>query len=397
MSDLFVAFITGLTTGGLSCLAVQGGLLASSLANQLEKDAAAGLGKNKHIAQPIIWFLLAKLMAYTMVGFLLGSLGSVFELSPAARAVLQIAIGIFMVGSALRMLNVHPIFRYFVFEPPSFITRAIRRTAKNNSSALTPFLLGLMTILIPCGITQVMMAAAIASGDALKGASLMFAFTLGTSPVFFAVAYFTTRLGATLEKYFMKGVAVVVLVLGLITVNTGLNLMGSPYSFDAVASRVLPAQASGFLAGVGLQNTTGPQAGCAHQDANTAKQNAVGSCSMMSNGNAANQAGPVLPAPAGPTAPQPAARSAELLINVKSHGYEPNLIHAPANQPVKLKLISQDTYSCALAFVIPSLNIQKMLQPTDSVVIELPAQQAGSTLPFSCSMGMYTGKIIFDL
>ena len=35
---IMVAFITGLTTGGLSCLAVQGGLLASSLAHQIETD-----------------------------------------------------------------------------------------------------------------------------------------------------------------------------------------------------------------------------------------------------------------------------------------------------------------------------------------------------------------------
>src|SRR4026209_1095403 len=38
MSQLVVAFVTGLTTGGLSCLAVQGGLLASSLAHQIEQD-----------------------------------------------------------------------------------------------------------------------------------------------------------------------------------------------------------------------------------------------------------------------------------------------------------------------------------------------------------------------
>src|ERR1051325_6960677 len=37
-SQLAVAFVTGLTTGGLSCLAVQGGLLASSLAHQIEQD-----------------------------------------------------------------------------------------------------------------------------------------------------------------------------------------------------------------------------------------------------------------------------------------------------------------------------------------------------------------------
>ncbi len=36
--QIVVAFVTGITTGGLSCLAVQGGLLASSLAHQIEQD-----------------------------------------------------------------------------------------------------------------------------------------------------------------------------------------------------------------------------------------------------------------------------------------------------------------------------------------------------------------------
>jgi hypothetical protein len=44
MANLAVVFLTGLTTGGLSCLAVQGGLLASSVAHQAEKDAQKALG-----------------------------------------------------------------------------------------------------------------------------------------------------------------------------------------------------------------------------------------------------------------------------------------------------------------------------------------------------------------
>src|SRR5512133_1908279 len=47
MSQLIVAFVTGLTTGGLSCLAVQGGLLASSLAHQIEQDYVAQAAQNK--------------------------------------------------------------------------------------------------------------------------------------------------------------------------------------------------------------------------------------------------------------------------------------------------------------------------------------------------------------
>src|SRR4026207_1546242 len=47
MSQLIVAFVTGLTTGGLSCLAVQGGLLASSLAHQLEQDYIEQIAQSK--------------------------------------------------------------------------------------------------------------------------------------------------------------------------------------------------------------------------------------------------------------------------------------------------------------------------------------------------------------
>ena len=147
MSQLVVAFVTGLTTGGLSCLAVQGGLLASSLAHQLEQDYLEQATQRKKqrgqknvstprssSAIPILLFLASKLVAYTLLGALLGLLGSYLTLSPATRAVLMILIGLFMLGNALRMFNIHPIFRYFSIEPPKFITRYIRRTAKGTDT-----------------------------------------------------------------------------------------------------------------------------------------------------------------------------------------------------------------------------------------------------------------------
>jgi sulfite exporter TauE/SafE len=252
MNQVWIAFITGLTTGGLSCLAVQGGLLASSLEHQLEKDllnqpAQSRKGKRKigrnqtqaQLAVPILLFLGAKLAAYTLLGFFLGAIGSVFQLNTTMRAILLMVVGIFMLGNALRMFNVHPIFRYFSIEPPSFITRYIRRTAKNKTDMLTPLFLGALTVLIPCGVTQAMMAVAIAAGNSLQGAIIMFAFILGTSPVFFFVAYLTMKLGSRMEAFFMRFVAVVVLVLGLITIDSGLNLMGSPLSVSYVVHNAI--------------------------------------------------------------------------------------------------------------------------------------------------------------
>ncbi|CAG1015472.1 hypothetical protein ANAEL_05276 [Anaerolineales bacterium] len=354
MSQIVIAFITGLTTGGLSCLAVQGGLLASSLAHQIEQDYvthATHGKKSKSVAArtnsalPIFLFLVAKIVAYTLLGALLGLLGSYLTLSPMTRALLMIVIGVFMIGNALRMFNVHPIFRYFSIEPPKFITRYIRRTAKGTDTA-TPIFLGLLTVFIPCGVTQAVMATALGTGSMAMGAALMFAFTLGTSPVFFIIAYLTTELGAKLEKFFMRFVAVVVLILGFVTLDGGLNLMGSPLSFQNLTRSWLPARAE-------------------------AK-------------------------PAAESAPQQSVAEGELILNVQNSGYFPTTLKAPAGKDLTLNLVTDQTYSCARDFVIPALDYYELLPDTGVVKVNIPAQEKGSELFFTCSMGMYTGQIVFE-
>ena len=353
MDQIIVAFITGLTTGGLSCLAVQGGLLATSLAAQIEQDmlsqaqAMPGRGKrqgetlSRH-ALPILLFLLSKLAAYTLLGALLGLVGSLLTFSPVMRALLLFAIGVFMIGNGLRLLNVHPFFRIFSIEPPRFITRYLRRRAKHGTDLATPLFLGALTVFIPCGVTQAMMAVALGTGSALAGAALMFAFTLGTSPVFFLVAYFTAQLGRRLERFFMRFVAVVVLVLGLVTVDSGLNLIGSPLSFSHLSRSVFAPQ------------TTGTPA------ASSVTEDGV------------------------------------LELQVANNGYFPKTLYAPANTSLTLALVTENTTSCARDFVIPALDYYQLLPSSGITTTEIPPQEAGSILRFTCSMGMYTGQIVFD-
>jgi sulfite exporter TauE/SafE len=357
MEPLIFAFITGLTTGGLSCLAVQGGLLAGSLAHQIEQDlltAGAGPARPRaNTALPIALFLLAKLAAYTLLGALLGLAGSFLTLDPITRAALMIAIGVFMVGNGLRMLNIHPIFRFFVIEPPRFITRYIRRRAKGKTDFSTPLFLGALTVLIPCGVTQVMMAAALGTGSAAAGAALMFAFTLGTSPVFFLVAYLATELGARLQSYFLRFVAVVVLILGLVTIESGLNVLGSPLSFANLTASLRPAAE-------------------------------------------APAATPAPPAAGASAAAAPANAQITLELAVLNNGYVPKVLRAPANRPVSLALTTNKTYSCARDFVIPALKYYQLLPETGRITVEIPPQKPGTVMRFACSMGMYTGQILFD-
>ncbi len=366
MSNVLIAFITGLTTGGLSCLAVQGGLLASSLARQLEQDMQSRspvMGRSKkrgvhhpspqpRLAAPILLFLGAKVLAYTILGFLLGMLGSVLTLNITLRAVLLLAIGVFMVGNALRMFDVHPIFRYFVIEPPSFLTRYIRKKAKTGASFVTPVFLGAMTVLIPCGITQAMMAVAMATGSPFQGAAIMAAFTLGASPVFFTVAYLATQLGSRIERFFMRFVAATVLILGLVSVNNGLNLMGSPYSATNLIRSATQSQST-------------------NADVRSPGASAASDGSLSTSADA-------------------------FILDVRNDGYSPGVLHAAAGKPVTLTLVTNKTYSWSRSFVIPKLGLEKVLPATGSVPIEIPAQKAGSVLRFTCSMGMYGGQIVFD-
>jgi len=177
------------------------------------------------------------------------------------------------------------------------------------------------------------------------GAALMFAFTLGTSPVFFIVAYLTTELGARLEKFFMRFVAVVVLILGIVTLDGGLNLMGSRFSFQNLARNLMPSTRDS--------------------------------------------------APAVDS-PQPVAKEGELILNVENNGYFPRTLKAPADRDLTLNLVTDRTYSCARDFVIPALDYYELLPDTGTVKVAIPAQAKGSTLFFTCSMGMYTGQIVFE-
>ena len=355
MNELvWVAFITGLTTGGISCMAVQGGLLTSSLASRIEADLGGARRTKKtaqmiparspQLAMPIFLFMAAKLAAYTFLGLLLGALGSVFDLSATARGILQIAIAIFMIGNALRMLNVHPVFRFFNFEPPAPVRRFLRQQSKNSDALFTPLLLGAMTVLIPCGVTQSMMAVAVGSGSALLGAVIMFSFVLGTSPVFFGLVYLATKLSSLMEKWFVRIVVAALLILGLLSLDTGLSLLDSPFTLRKIPQAAVQLFSPG-------------------QPANS-------STTQVSNG--------------------------VITLQVTDGGYVPSLINAPANQEVKLTLVSKNTTSCARAFMIPSLNISTLMPKTGQQTLVLPAQKPGTRIGFTCSMGMFTGEILYN-
>jgi sulfite exporter TauE/SafE len=337
MNNVWLAFLTGLTTGGISCLAVQGGLLSSSITHQQEETLAENVQKT-HKWKIVVAFLASKVFIYTLLGVGLGLIGASLTLSPKLLGWMQIFAGLFMLVTAARLLNLHPIFRYFVIQPPKWTLRLIR-TQSSSRSFFAPIILGLMTVFIPCGVTQTMMVLAIASGNPIWGAAILFAFTLGTSPVFFALGIATLEL--LKKRSFSYVAASVITALGILSINTGQTLRGSPHTL-ANYYRVLTASSGSS------QKTQGEVAGINAQGVQ------------------------------------------EVAITVLPRGYSASASTLKAGVPTKLNLITNNTIGCTRGFNIPSLRISKVLPQTGTEAVEFTPTQKGR-LTYTCSMGMYTG------
>src|SRR3989338_6583786 len=228
--NLWVIFLTGLTVGGLTCLAVQGGLLASVIAAR-EEDTTSNT--RRHALYATGGFLVSKFIAYVVLGFILGAFGGVLNISGSIQTYMQLAAGLYMIAVALNLLNIHPIFRYVIIQPPRFLTRLVRSQSKSKD-IFAPAILGAMTIFIPCGTTLAMEALAISSANAFMGAVIMATFVLGTMPLFFGVGWITSLLGDNFREKFLKLAAFAVLYLGITSANGALVAGGSQIAIPAI-------------------------------------------------------------------------------------------------------------------------------------------------------------------
>jgi hypothetical protein len=118
------------------------------------------------------------------------------------------------------------------------------------------------------------------------------------------LAYLATRLGERLEKHFSRVAAVVVMLLALVSLDGGLNLLGSPLARSAVFNSI----ASVALAPFPSSQTT-------------ARPDSLGDMKGVQ-----------------------ADSNNVMLINVNPNSYAPNRFQARAAQPAKLKLITNHTY-----------------------------------------------------
>lgn len=212
-----VLFAVGLLTS-LHCLAMCGGLNLSQCIAY--KEGRAG-GKAASL-KPSLLYNGGRVISYTIVGGIVGALGSVVSFSGVAKGIIAMVAGIFMVIMGLNMLNVFPWLRKLNPRMPKFFGKKLY----DNQGQYGPFYVGLLNGLMPCGPLQAMQLYALGTSSAVTGALSMLIFSLGTVPLMFGLGAISSLLSNKFTHKMLKVSGVLVMVLGFVMLSRGMALSG---------------------------------------------------------------------------------------------------------------------------------------------------------------------------
>jgi sulfite exporter TauE/SafE len=223
-------FVIGLITS-FHCIAMCGGI---NLSQCVPYEKQIGVNKISSL-RPSLLYNLGRIISYTIVGAIVGGIGSLISFSGSMRGIVQIAAGIFMVIMGINMLGIFPSLRSIAPRLPKIFTKKID---SQKGSSKSPLYIGLLNGLMPCGPLQSMQIYALSTASILQGALSMFFFSLGTAPIMFGLGALSSVLSRKFTNKVMSIGAVLVAALGLTMFSQGLTLSGFTAPLDMVSDAI---------------------------------------------------------------------------------------------------------------------------------------------------------------
>ena len=211
--DLGMLFVIGLLTS-VHCIVMCGGI------NLTQSTMAAKGGAG--IFRSNLAYNIGRVVSYTLIGGVVGGIGSVVSFSGALRGLVTVAVGVIMIIMALSMLGVFRPLRKLSLHLPIGIYKAVSGSAAGRSS----FVIGLLNGLMPCGPLQSMQIYALSTGSILRGALSMLLFSLGTVPLMLSLGVFSGGLNRKKAGIMLTVSAILIFVMGIHMTENGLLLSG---------------------------------------------------------------------------------------------------------------------------------------------------------------------------
>ena len=315
--NLLTVLFLGLVASISTCMATSGALFLSTI------------GKKTNNLKQAIYFSLGRVISYGFFGFIAGLVGGVIITNLKFGTGLTLLAAIFMILLGLDMLKILSFASIIPFGITSNIFRKLEHSLIKDPHK-SAFFLGMITYFLPCGFTQATQVYALGLASPWQSALTMVIFAVGTAPAIVFIGSLKGLLKSTFYRYFMKTVAVGVLVLGVYYASNFFSIYGVDFGFNKV------------------------------------NKGTYSDVKILEGKQIIN-------------------------MDVVSSGYIPNYFSVKKGIPVKWIVNGKNVFGCQGYFVVPSLNIQKALEPGENI-FEFTPKDLGF-INFSCGMGMYRGRI----
>lgn len=334
-TGILTALLMGFVASVSTCLALTGGIVMSF-------SSECAIGKAPSLwnrIQPQCSFHIGRLVGFSILGGILGTVGGAIQYSTTITGILTIVVAIIMLTVGLHILGLAPNITRFGIHFPKALSAPLSRLQRKQHPLL-PGIIGVLTFFLPCGFTQSMQLAAALSGNFVMGALIMFFFALGTLPVLFSIGLGSSWTQNKDFGFFRKIVGTLLLFFSLISLQSGLVLAGSKIRIDfwdiAPSERTVIAETS--------SETT---------------------------------------------------ENEQIVTMDIDYTFQQTEFRVKKGVPVRWEINAIHATGCTDEVIIPRLGISSgKLKPGKNIVEFTPTESG--TLPFSCWMGMQGGKFIVE-
>lgn len=335
--SLSALFLTGLLTS-VHCVAMCGGI---NLSQSVGTRATSG----SRLRNPLL-YNAGRVIAYTVIGGIVGGIGSVLFLSEPVKAALLALAALGMLFMGLSMLGWLP--WWLTPRMPSFLAKPLGKASAGKG----PLVVGLLNGFMPCGPLQAMQLYALATGSALTGALSMLLFSLGTVPLMLGAGALFSSLKGKFANVIQRVSAVLVVFFAVVMATSAVSLFGlrttAALGAPKAASAADAQESSGSLVQQALDKGYLP--------------------ATLDNG----------------------VQKIQASLNPSVYPF----IIVQKGIPVELTITAEESAinGCNQTVVFPSFNVKKTLIAGDNV-IQFTPDEAG-LIPYTCWMGMLDGRIL---
>jgi sulfite exporter TauE/SafE len=233
MLELIAAVFGASLLGSLHCAGMCGPFVAFCVGTERQNPG-------RHAAVQTAYHG-GRLASYMLLGVLAGAVGAVLDMGGSLLGIQRIAMmvaGALMIGFGLVMLLRVVGVKVARVGVPPFLQNLFMRGqafAQARHPVVRALVIGLFSILLPCGWLYMFVFAAAGTGSPLFGAVTMAVFWLGTVPILAALGVGMQTLFGPLRKHLPAAMACLLVIVGVIVIVRGVEVKATA-AFDAASS-----------------------------------------------------------------------------------------------------------------------------------------------------------------